>query len=98
MELEVDFETGGTRRPSWLYRVTSNLLVIAGALALLLVGAVIFWSWSPLAIVGRINELETRVERLERVHGINPKLEDLREEYRREQRELDELLGPEVPL
>ena len=64
-------------------------------IALGAVWGVIRWGQAMLA---RPVALAERVERLERLHEINHELERLREEYRREQAELEAISEPEVRL
>lgn len=98
----VDPETGAARyrlqepgkRIGWIRRHAA--VIVSLLLTALVVWAV--WSWTPFGLRVDVGELETRVERLERLHQVNHELEALREEYRREQAELDAIPGPEVPL
>ncbi len=55
------------------------------------------WSWTPFNLRASIGELETRMERLERIHELNHELEELRDEVRRQQA-LEATPEREVPL
>lgn len=90
----VDPETGATRAHPLPWSTLGS--AVGGLLfAALVLWAV--WSWTPFNLRVDVGELETRVDRLERLHIVDHKRELLREELQR-RLELEATRGPEVPL